>query len=160
MSLYKGFPCEISIFNRFENPKYRKIKKFYTMNIFCLLSNYCFLVVLGDGIQFEILHFQMNFFSIPRILTAVRVPAILKKLNEIWKFQNWGFGLGLALKVSFDKYLKKDPHDLFRKTPYSASKPANYPQPGMLRMVDLSRNPGFGTPLGRGNIMDAPIWRG
>ena len=22
-----------------------------------------------------------------------------------------------------------------------------------------SRNPGFGTPLGRGNIMDAPIWR-
>ena len=40
------------------------------MNIFCLLSNYCFLVVLGDGVQFEILHFQMNFFSIPRILTA------------------------------------------------------------------------------------------
>ena len=39
------------------------------MNIFCLLSNYCFLVVLGDGVQFEILHFQMNFFSIPRILT-------------------------------------------------------------------------------------------
>ena len=41
------------------------------MNIFCLLSNYCFLVVLGDGVQFEILHFQMNFFSIPRILTRV-----------------------------------------------------------------------------------------
>ena len=39
------------------------------MNIFCLLSNYCFLVVLGDGVQFEIFHFQMNFFSIPRILT-------------------------------------------------------------------------------------------
>ena len=61
------------IFNRLENPKYRKIKKFYTMNIFCLLSNYCFLVVLGDGVQFEILHFQMNFFSIPRILTPVEL---------------------------------------------------------------------------------------
>ena len=93
-------------------------------------------------------------------LTGVRVPAILKKFIENVDFQYWVFGPGLALQVTFGKFSKINHHDPFRKSPYSASKPANYPQPGMLRMVDLSRNPGFATPLGRGNIMGAPIWRG
>ena len=61
------------------------------MNIFCLLSNYCFLVVLGDGVQFEILHFQMNFFSIPRILTAVRVLTMKKNFIRNPENQNWEF---------------------------------------------------------------------
>ena len=41
----------------------------YTIYIFCMLSNYCFLGVLCHGVQFEILRFRKNFLSIPRILT-------------------------------------------------------------------------------------------
>ena len=70
ISLQRDFLCKMLIYNRFENSKYRIMKKMRTILIFIYCSKNTFLRVLGPRLQIEIFDFPDYFFSNARTLTG------------------------------------------------------------------------------------------